>query len=337
VYLTNALTGWKPPKAPNHKLLYPEMEEERDKAERVKQQIPILVILCNPPYYGKTPPPVPMSEEADLVQPYRVTKRAPKPRGKGLNETYVRFFRIAERCITERHVQNGIVCFISNYSWLEGRSHPGMRERFEDEFDQIWIDSLNGDKYKTGKTTPDGSPDPSVFSTPHNREGIQVGTAVALLARIPRHEGQAKIRFRDFWGESKREDLLASGQDFQPRKYEVINPINGLGLAFRSMKTEESYASWPMLEDLFPKSYPGIITARDSLVVDVEEKVLRQRMAQYFDTAVSHEEMKAVCAQAMNDADSFPAKKSRDSYQQRGLLKDNFYKYLYRPFDIRWL
>ncbi len=50
-------------------------------------------------------------------------------------------------------------------------------------FDRVWIDCLNGDKYKTGKLTPDGKPDPSVFSTEHNREGIQVGTAIALLAR----------------------------------------------------------------------------------------------------------------------------------------------------------
>jgi hypothetical protein len=44
---------------------------------------------------------------------------------------------------------------------------------------QCAIDCLNGDQYKTGKQTPDGKPDPSVFSTEQNREGIQVGTAVA--------------------------------------------------------------------------------------------------------------------------------------------------------------
>ena len=58
-----------------------------------------------------------------------------------------------------------------------------MRERYLEAFDKIWIDCLNGDKYKTGKLTPDGLPDPSVFSTAKNREGIQVGTAVSLLVR----------------------------------------------------------------------------------------------------------------------------------------------------------
>ena len=52
VYLTNALTGWEPPTEPKQHLLFPEMEEERDKAQAVKQQEPILVILGNPPYNG---------------------------------------------------------------------------------------------------------------------------------------------------------------------------------------------------------------------------------------------------------------------------------------------
>ena len=33
-------------------LPFPELEEERDRAERVKQDAPILVILGNPPYNG---------------------------------------------------------------------------------------------------------------------------------------------------------------------------------------------------------------------------------------------------------------------------------------------
>ena len=66
-----------------------------------------------------------------------------------------------------------------------------MRERFLEVFDSITIDCLNGDKYKTGKRTPEGMPDPSVFSTEQNREGIQVGTAIALMERRPVKKGES--------------------------------------------------------------------------------------------------------------------------------------------------
>ena len=81
----------------------------------------------------------------------------------------MRFFRIAERKIAERTGQ-GIVCFISNFSYLSDPSFVVMRQRFLREFDTLWFDCLNGDSRETGKLIPEGKPDPSVFSTETNRE-----------------------------------------------------------------------------------------------------------------------------------------------------------------------
>ena len=155
VFLTNALTGWEP--TVQKPLPFPELEEERDRAERVKQEKPILVILGNPPYNGFAGMAV--DEERELSEAYRTTRRVRRPEGQGLNDLYVRFFRMAERRIVEKTGQ-GVVCFISNYSWLDGLSFTGMRERYLEAFDAVRIDNLNGDKYRTGKVAPDGSPDP---------------------------------------------------------------------------------------------------------------------------------------------------------------------------------
>ena len=182
VFLTNALTGWDT--GENKTILFPELEEERERASRVKQDRPILVILGNPPYNGFAGMAV--DEEHELSSAYRKTRRVRKPEGQGLNDLYVRFFRMAERRIAEK-TGRGVVCFISNYSWLDGLSFTGMREHYLDAFDAIRIDCLNGDKYKTGKTTPDGNPDPSIFSTPEVPVGIQVGTAIATLIRKADH------------------------------------------------------------------------------------------------------------------------------------------------------
>ena len=150
VYLTNALTGWEPAREPK-KLLFPEMQAERDAAERVKRQEQILVVLGNPPYNGFAG--LAMDEERGLTTAYRTVKRAAPPQGQGLNDLFVRFFRMAERRIVET-TGRGVVSFISNYSWLDGLSFTGMRERYLEVFDRIDIDCLNGDKYKTGKLTP---------------------------------------------------------------------------------------------------------------------------------------------------------------------------------------
>ena len=179
---------------------FPGLEEERNRADNIKQKARILVILGNPPYNGYAGMAV--SEEQLLSEAYRNPKRVRRPEGQGLNDLYVRFLRMAERRIAEKTGQ-GVISFISNYSWLDGMSFTGMRERYLEAFNSIRIDCLNGDKYKTGKTTPDGKPDPSIFSTEHNREGIQVGTAIATLIRKPQHSPAKAVEFRQIWGVAK--------------------------------------------------------------------------------------------------------------------------------------
>src|SRR5207253_3192887 len=48
VYLTNALTGWEPPKGAKQTLAFQFLEDEQKSAAKVKREAPILVILGNP-------------------------------------------------------------------------------------------------------------------------------------------------------------------------------------------------------------------------------------------------------------------------------------------------
>ena len=299
VFLTNALTGWEP--HTTKPLPFPELEQERKDANAVKQNRPILVVLGNPPYNGFAG--VAVEEERELSQAYRTVQGGdvPKPQGQGLNDLYVRFFRMAERRIAERTGQ-GVVCFISNYSWLDGLSFPGMRQRYLDAFDIVRIDSLNGDKYRTGKLTPDGDPDPSVFSTEEDPVGIQVGTAITTLVRKAKHEGAVGVDYREFWGVSKRVELLASADGEPEQLYSELNPAPQLGLPFGPVEPPKGWFNMPSLPELFPESFPGVKTSHDPVVVDIDLDRLKQRIANYVDADDS-----------------------------------SFIRYGYRPFDRRWL
>ena len=59
----------------------PELEEERDAAEQVKQDEPILVMLGNPPYNGYAG--MAMDDERDLAEAYRHSSHsAPRRRAR---------------------------------------------------------------------------------------------------------------------------------------------------------------------------------------------------------------------------------------------------------------
>ena len=333
VFLTNALNGWEP--RTTKPLPFPELEEERDRAERVKQETPILVILGNPPYNGFAGMAV--DEERELSEAYRTTKRVRRPEGQGLNDLYVRFFRMAERRITEKTGQ-GVICFISNYSWLDGLSFTGMRERYLEAFDNIRIDCLNGDKYKTGKVAPDGSPDPSIFSTEGDPVGIQVGTAITTLVRKADHAPAKKVDFRHLWGQTKREELTATAEAEPDTIYRNIEPVLPLGLPFARTAVSKGWFDWPALPDLFPVSFPGVETARDSFLVDIDLVRLETRLADYFNAALNHDEVSRCYPGAMKNTSGFDARSVRDIRLARGGPdQSGFIRFAYRPFDNRWL
>ena len=333
VFLTNALTGWEP--SVQKPLPFPELEQERERADRVKQDTPVLVILGNPPYNGFAGMAV--DEERELSQAYRTTKQVRRPEGQGLNDLYVRFFRMAERRIAEKTGQ-GVVCFISNYSWLDGLSFTGMRERYLEAFDAIRIDCLNGDKYKTGKTTPEGAPDPSIFSTSEDPVGIQVGTAITTLVRKAHHAPAQSVGFRHLWGQSKHDELVATSKSQPKDLYADVVPLLHLGLPFANLAVSDGWQEWPALPDLFLTSFPGVKTSRDGFLVDVDLDRLKQRVADYFDDDLSHEDITRRYPGVMKSTARFNAHAVRDALLKRGHpAEDGFVRYAYRPFDNRWL
>lgn len=333
IYLTNALTGWEP--HTSKPLPFPELEAERASADAVKQSTPILVIIGNPPYDGfagiaDNP------EERALTNAYRSVKNVAPPQGHGLNELYVRFFRMAERRIAEK-TGEGVISFISNYSWLDSLSFPGMRERYLEVFDSISIDCLNGDKYKTGKTTPDGSPDPSIFSTPASPTGIQVGTAIATMVRKKDHKPAESIFFRHLWGSAKRETLSATAELDTKDMYEAVTPEIKLRLPFEPVSFEAGYLDWPLLTELLPVNFPGVKTSRDEFLVDIDRDALEFRIERYLDPKISNSELAKAYPTVLKTAGRFDGPAVRSALQNRKNASGRFIRYAYRPFDVRWL
>ena len=337
VFLTNALTGWEP--RVTKPLPFPELEEERDRAERVKRDAPILVILGNPPYNGFAG--VAMDEERELSDAYRTARRVRRPEGQGLNDLYVRFFRMAERRIAEK-TGRGVVCFISNYSWLDGLSFTGMRERFLEAFDAVRIDNLRGDRI-VSEYAPDGRTSETVFALQGQSPGIKVGTSVALLSRSGAGApASGRILYRDFHqarAADRRRAMLESldAPDIDSG-YSALDPALRLGLPFKPTAVGEAWFGWPSLPELFPTSFPGVKTSRNGFLIDLDLDRLRARIADYFDPALSHEEIARRYPPAMDSAARFDARAVRDALLARGGPDaSGFVRHAYRPFDDRWL
>jgi hypothetical protein len=343
IYLTNALTGWgsfdseKEPYIQASLSGWPELKEERDAAQHVKQQAPVLVVLGNPPYnaFAGTS----SAEEGDLMQPYKqgLFKHWGIRKFNMEGELYLRFFRLAERRIAEQ-TGRGIVCYISNFSYLNDPSYVVMRQRFVREFDMLWFDCLHGDSRETGKLTPEGKPDPSIFSTKLNREGIRLGTAIGLMVRKGEQRKEATVYFREFWGVNKRTELLASVKDpGSASRYILASPSRENRYSFRPSHVTLHYREWPRLNEFAHEASNGLMEKRGGALIDIEKGQLERRMRMYYDPQVSWEKLVALHTGLTKEAAGYDPQKVRAKLQAAETFQsDHLCRYVVRPFDVRW-
>jgi len=300
------------------------------------------VVLGNPPYNafaGVSP-----EEEEGLVEPYKENlNKATTAGGWGikkfnLDDLYVRFFRLAERRIAEMSGK-GVVSFISNFSYLGDPSFVVMRQRFLGAFDKLWLDCMNGDSRQTGKLTPEGKPDPSVFSTAYNREGIRVGTAVCVIVRKPTRQKKPTVRFRHFWGASKRADLLESlkANRFNAA-YLLASPEPHNRLAFLPEEVAEAYHAWPKLTELCAVApFNGPVERRgNSLIRFQTDRAGFAALAAYLDAKVDDQAARAAEPRFMLSSGEFRAAEARAALKGKVRYDPQaISRYPFKPFDVR--
>jgi predicted helicase len=251
----------------------------------------------------------------------------------------VRFLRLAERRIAEM-TGRGVVCYISSYSYLSDPSFVVVRKRFCGEFDYAWIDCLNGDSRETGKLTPDGQPDPSVFSTEYNREGIRLGTSVGLFAKTGAADSDAVVRYREFWGADKRALLLKTLEQEEnfDAQYETVAPVADNRFSFRPSKTEANYSEWPAIVELAEEEpISGLQEMRRGALMAHERESLQERMQRYFDKSVDWAAFAADGNALSRNAGRFDPVSTRARLQGSEAYDDGRLKrYALYPFDNRW-
>lgn len=232
-----------------------------------------------------------------------------------------------------------MVCYISNFSYLSDPSYVVMRQRFINEFDKLWFDCLNGSSRETGKKTPDGKPDPSVFSTQYNKAGIKLGTTVGLMVRKEEKQDKSIVYFRHFWGVNKRQELINSleNKEFE-QQYEIIKLTRNNRFSFKATNISSNYLEWVRVSDLcYENPYKAFLEARRGALIDIDKNNLEKRMKIYYDSTVEWEKLQKLEKQITEDAARYDAKKARSKIiNAESYDLNSIHRYLIRPFELRW-
>ena len=329
IYLSNALTGWKLEDVEH--LPFPSFEEERDAANTVKRQSPILVILGNPPYDGFSG--VSPTGEDGLIDEYKAGLRKWKVTKNKLDDPYIRFFRIAQNRISKHAPHRGIVCYVSNYSWIHHKTAAPVRESLLEDFDKFWIDNLHGNRH-ISEYGPDG----------RTSETIKQGVAISLwLKQSPEHGDQPIVLYRDDFSASRAEDrrqqLLNSLKDSDPDlNYAQVVPEEERFFAFTPAVVSPHYRSWPKIDDLSAiEPSLGLNENRKNALIAIRREELADRMHAYFGDGTDNDLRKLGGEGLVENASGFIAAKVRQRMRSDQHFQDTAVRrFIYHPFDKRW-
>ncbi|MEI7728419.1 MAG: type ISP restriction/modification enzyme [Verrucomicrobiota bacterium] len=339
IFLTNSLTGWDFSGA-NPKLAnWPELESERKGAGKVKQEKPILVILGNPPYnaYAGISP----DEEQGMVEPYKAGLVKDWGIKKfNLDDLYVRFFRLAERRIAEK-TGKGVVCYISNHSWISDPSFVVLRQHLLNSFDRLWIENMHGNR-KISEYAPDGRTSETIFALAGSSPGIQQGVAISLWVKTGKNR-KPTVFFRDDLNDAKAADRRAKLLDSLEVKnfnaqYEKSQPKKENRFSLRPSDIAEYYLDWAALVDLCAEPpINGLMEKRGGALIDIDRAALEKRMKLYYDPTTSWDSLVNVNTGLTQDAARFNAKSAREKVlKAEGYQPNHLQRYALRPFDTRW-
>ena len=323
-------------------------EKNTERVDR-EREAPLTVVIGNPPYnMGQQ-----NENDNNKNRQYReVDGRIKETYAKSskatlktkLYDPYVKFFRWATDRLDGR---DGIVCFVSNNSFVDQEAFGGMQEHLLRDFTDIYHVDLHGNVRKN----------PKLSGTTHNVFGIQVGVGISVAVRQV-EKGAHRLHYFRVPENWRKEEKLAwlsarrsvAGIDWQSQpagRWLQTGASDFRGFIPLATKLGRSAKSEP--DTIFKTYSPGVSTARDDVAYAYDPSALAEHVRGFVDSYNAELDRykrtgEGVTGQALDQfLDYSKVKWSRDL--KKDLIRGRDAQYdeshirtaLYRPFATRFL
>src|SRR5690554_4415041 len=330
VYLTNSLEEYHPDTGT---LFANWLSSEANEANHIKRDTPVMCVIGNPPYSG-------ISSNngkwiSDLIEDYKYVDGVHfKERKHWLNDDYVKFLRYGQHFIEKNG--SGVLAYINPHGFLDNPTFRGMRWHLLKTYDKIYTIDLHGNSKKK-EVAPDGSADVNVFDI---QQGVSINIFIKTGKKKPKELG--KIYNFDLYGKRELKYDFLSENSLNSIEFEELNPEAPFYFFIKKNKDGlNEYQRGIGIDELFPINVTGIVTARDSVVIDINEKDLVNRIEKFTDQDYSDTEIRSWLFPNKKDG-KYLAGDSRGwklETARKNIFNNSHQDFIrkidYRPFDTR--
>lgn len=252
---------------------------ENNKRAKRQNDIDIRVIVGNPPYEDQQKSENDGNKNIRYGQlDDRIRDTFARHSNATLKKNMYGSHTRAIRWAADRIKDKGIVCYITNGSFIDSNNGDGLRKCLIDEFSSVYIFNLRGKALGSGEVRR--MEKGNVFGA-----GTKTGVAISILIKNPDKQGKGQLFYHDIGDYLTREEKL-----------KIINEFASMGsIPWRTLKPNDSHdwinqrdpafdAFLPLTSkptasgDIFETYSLGVSTARDSWVYGFSKSAVTSQM-----------------------------------------------------------
>ena len=294
------------------------LANESKEADRVKKDVPVMVVMGNPPYA------VSSSNKNEWIQNLIADyKKDLNERKINLDDDYIKFIRYGQHYIEKNG--EGILAYISNNSFIDGITHRQMRKSLLECFDKIYILDLHGNAKKK-EVSPDGSKDENVFDI---MQGVSINIFIKKkqkskkLADVYHYDLYGKRDFKyEFLDENNLKTIKWEKLDYSEPNYFFVK---------KDFTDVKEYEKGFKVDELMNIFVSGIESVRDRLTIHFNKEELKEVVNDFKD--LSEEEI--AIKYSTEDARDWKISRAKEDIINNIDKEKCWQKISYRPFDIR--
>lgn len=292
--------------------------EESNQANKVKNELPIMVVMGNPPYSVSSQNKGEWIQ--DLIKEY---KKDLNERKINLDDDYIKFIRLSESLIEKNG--GGIVAMITNNSFIDGVTHRQMRKHLLETFDSIYIIDLHGSSKKK-ETALDSGKDENVFA-------IQQGVSISILVKKDSKEkGLGAVYHSELYGKQKAKFESLDSSDLNTIKWKKLDYQEPYYFFVpKDFSASVEYEKGFKIGELFKESVSGVESVRDSVTIHFNKNDLESVVSDF----VHLNEKEISTKYKTKDARDWKIARAKEDVISSIDNQNNFRNISYRPFDIR--
>ena len=276
VYLTNSLEEYHPDTGT---LFANWLSAEANAANYIKRDTPVMCVIGNPPYSGES------ANKGDwimsLMEDYKKEpggkEKLKERNSKWINDDYVKFLRYGQHFIEKNG--SGILAFINPHGFLDNPTFRGMRWHLLKTYDKIYTIDLHGNAKKKEKA-PDGSADVNVFDI---EQGVSINFFIKTGKKKPDELG--KVFHFDLYGKRDiKYDFLSENSIASVQYKEIPNVAPSYFFVSKDFDEQHAYNQGFSVPNLFSINSVGIVTSKDSILINDNKNGLLKNVSEYYNT-----------------------------------------------------